>query len=388
MCDFPIPWQGLPESTPIGYPVRWWRGIRGAEVLAHDGPLTSPLILAYGLALQGLGAARLAINLLPSPPRSWRQSWTSFRRRPSWNPVWGIDLGTCTLKAVELARHSTGDRIQILQTAQIPHRRPLNTAENDEQVTEICRDTVQRFVEQFAISQAHAVLGFPGPRSLGRSFEIPRIKAAKLNDAVAYEAKLQIPVPLEEIHFDWHLWPSDAGAERMQSVTLLAARQVHLRRLLDSFDQSPIQPVAIQSDCLALYNAAAHEFWSPDTAADSRPSLAILEVGTESTNLVLASELSIRYRSLAIGTEKMNRALTTRFQLPRDKVEILRRRLSGTPWLYQVDQELTPLFAELMATTQRTLDAYLAEELAADEILITGGGSEQHGLVQHFVVGR
>ena len=174
----------------------------------------------------------------------------------------------------------------------------------------------------------------------------------------------------------------------MQTVTLLAARQVHVDRLLESLTDSPIVPIGVQSDCLALYNAAAQQFWQEcEAAAPQASRLALLEVGVEASNLVLASPHWVRYRSIAIGTEKMSRAVTARFQMTRANADVWRERPAGARWMYQLDEELTPLFAELAGETQRTLAAYQNDGLDADELLLTGGGAGQHGLLRHFITG-
>ena len=147
---FAVPWGKLPAATRLGCPVRWWRGIQVEAGNEAEPWLTARdrLMVAYGLALQGLGVSRLKLNLLPPDRASWLKRWTSSRSPQSCNQVWGIDLGTSGLKAVELSRERQSESIQLIRAVHLPHRRPLNSAENDGQVTEICRETVQRFVEQ------------------------------------------------------------------------------------------------------------------------------------------------------------------------------------------------------------------------------------------------
>jgi type IV pilus assembly protein PilM len=384
---FPMLWGKSPSTTRLGLPILRWQGTERACVTNDASPITDRLMLAYGLALQGLGIARLKMNLLPRERGSWWRRLSALRDAQSASPVWGIDLGTSALKAVELRLDSPQDEVEVTRTVCLPHQHPLNATESDDQVTEICRETIARFVTHCQLTRTSAVIGFPGPRSLGRSFEIPRLKASKLDEVIAYEARIQIPVPLEEIVFDWHVWPDEEPDSRMQSVTMLAARKIHIQRLLAPLADSPIQPIAVQSDCLALYNAAAHEFWPAPEAAEQtvKPPFAVLEIGTEATNLVLVSPCGIRYRSLSIGTERMNRSLIQRFQLPRNKVEQLRQQPAAAKWIYQVDEELRPLFLELVQDTQRTLVAYQADGMHAGELFVTGGGAGQHGLLREFI---
>ena len=379
-------WTKHPDSSSIGYPVRHWHSFSKVdavdefEELQHD-PVS--YLVAYGLALQGLGLAFLSPNLIGRRGRLLDRI-TNLRGSSQLNSVWGIDLGTAGIRAIELSREKPTDTPRVTRVLNIPHSMSLVDASASETAVELTKKSLLELVEQASISRGKAVVSFAGPKSLGRYFEIPKFKGNKLVDAVTYEARMQIPIPIEDIEFDWHTWDHDESA-RFVGITLLAARKDQIDETLNSFEGVPIKPMGLQSCCLALYNAAHHEFWRGQE--EEAEAIAMLDVGTESSTLIVGSPKLIRYRSMAIGTEKMNRYIMTHFKMTRDKAQAAREQWSGYRWMHQVDHELVPLYRELSSEVRRTLSAYENEGIHVRELLVTGGGARQYGLLRDFVHG-
>ena len=256
------------------------------------------------------------------------------------------------------------------------------------------RATMEAFVEQAELEQAAVVLGFPGPRSLGRNFEIPKFKGKKSAEAIAYEARMQIPIPADAIYYDWHPWPAAKDAT-FEKVALLAARREHVQRVIDLCQDLPLKPLAVQSVCIALYNAAVHELLEepadvpvkasakgpaaetrdepPDSARDNaHRAIAILDLGAESTSLVVASRSLIRFRNIALGTHRLDQALMSRFQLTRAQARQLRERPQSARWMYQTDEVVCEFADELSREVRRTLRVFEAEEIVIERLLCTG----------------
>jgi Tfp pilus assembly PilM family ATPase len=248
-----------------------------------------------------------------------------------------------------------------------------------------------RFVEEHVENQASVVVGFSGPRSLGRTFEIPRFKSKKAEEAIAYEARMQIPIPAEDIVYDWHTWPLPDDQASFQQVTLLAARRDHVTQVVDACAGLPIKVTAIQSVCLALYNAVMAEFFSPhETSADEELSaapVAVLDVGVDCSSLIIAAPNLVRHRSLPLGTFRWDRALMSRFKLTRQQADRLRQQPTSAQWMYQVDDVGRQAFGELAGDLRRTLRVYEGEGIQISRLLVTGGGSETFGLLRHLIHG-
>jgi Tfp pilus assembly PilM family ATPase len=75
----------------------------------------------------------------------------------------------------------------------------------------------------------------------------------------------------------------------------------------------------------------------------------------------------------------------SRFRFTHQQAQQLRHQPASAGWMYQVDEVVREVFGELTNTLQRTLQAYAAEGICIDRLLVTGGGSEQFGLMRRLV---
>ena len=268
----------------------------------------------------------------------------------------------------------------------------------------VIKQSLTRFADELEDASLSVVLGFSGPKTLGRWFDIPQMDSKKTADAIAYEAKLQIPIPIDDINYDWHAWPKEQRTEHsFQNVILLAARKDQINQHLDLVADLPIRVLAVQSICLALYNAAAFELLKKvDSTAQAsaqprkNPSkspagtvpqqdsvtLGVLDLGTESSNLIAVSPHFVRYRSMPIGTQRLDRELMKQLQLTRAQCEELRLNPGRARRLYQVEQIVASVFDELLNDLRRTTRAYESDGIRFDKLVVTGGGVEQLGVLR------
>jgi Tfp pilus assembly PilM family ATPase len=177
-------------------------------------------------------------------------------------------------------------------------------------------------------------------------------------------------------------------------VTLLAARRDHIQQIVDACANLPVKLLAIQSDCLALYNAAAAQFFAPPTESQddkdtansgSSPTIAILDVGADCSSLVIAAAHFVRHRSFPWGMHRLDRTLMSQFNLTAQQAQQLRQQPSSARWIYQLADVIDNVFEELAQDVSRTLRAYEAEGICVDQLLVTGGGSQQLGLFRRLV---
>ena len=149
----------------------------------------------------------LQLNLL-APTQLRAAPKLSGLRKSTPDSVWGCDLGGSGLKALQLQRDKASGDVEICDAVSMPHATPLAEAADDQAVTRCCGTRWHDLLDETRRQINHPiVLGFSGPRSLGRTFEIPNFKSKKAEEAIAYEAKMQIPIPADEIAYDWHAWP-------------------------------------------------------------------------------------------------------------------------------------------------------------------------------------
>jgi type IV pilus assembly protein PilM len=161
---------------------------------------------------------------------------------PIMKNILGLDLGSHSLKAVELRQTLRG--IEAIQLATQP--RP-------EDETPLA-DLVQEFVRFHHLTTDHVVTALRGDRISSRRPVFPFSDPRKLTQAVPFAVEGDLPFDLEEVAIDWEI----AGGERSatQVVASIASRS-DVADLLATLDKAGCPPRILEAEGLVLGNLAA-----------------------------------------------------------------------------------------------------------------------------------
>ncbi len=401
---FPIiPWAPAPSRPQFDPPVDWLGGfhrLRGANSTVDDGlrRQAGAFFVAAGLALQGLGQARITINLVPPvESTSLLGKLGRFRKTPTIQSAWGLDIGGSALKAIKLGiADSPAVGVTILASDCIPHRLNLATPEAETQRAEIIRESLQVWRErhQPAGDETICVNG-QATKILGRFFQIPTVKHKKIAELVTYEATQQIPFPLADLSWGYQvLNPLDPQDEReadpgeLRAVVVAAMRSSDTRDQLQPFVQLDLSVHTLQAETLALYNFLSFDHFAADSAGDSAEGancIALLDVGSDAANLVICSRDRIWFRTLRCGGNDVNLALTREFKLTFAQAEEVKRQLGKARRLGALLETLDQPLAKLVGETQRSLEAFNKEQpdQRVDRLWVCGGAAHQYGLLRY-----
>src|SRR6266436_5087332 len=113
--------------------------------------------------------------------------------------VWGIDLGQCALKAIRL--ETIDGAVTATAFDYIEHPKILSQPDADPD--ELTREALQQFLSRNSIKGDMVVISVPGQSGLARFVKLPPVEEKKVADIVKFEAKQQIPFPLEEVVWDF-----------------------------------------------------------------------------------------------------------------------------------------------------------------------------------------
>src|SRR5438132_9532934 len=113
--------------------------------------------------------------------------------------VWGIDVGQCALKALRL------EVIEGVVTATafdyIEHPKILSQPDADPD--QLTREALESFLKRNDLRGDMVVISVPGQSGLARFVKLPPVEEKKIDAIVTFEAKQQIPFPLEEVVWDY-----------------------------------------------------------------------------------------------------------------------------------------------------------------------------------------
>ncbi len=278
--------------------------------------------------------------------------------------VWGIDVGKCALKAVKL-RIGADKSAEIVAADYIEHGTIMN--QQDADVDALWASTLEKFLSRNDISNDKVVVSVAGQQTLARFTKLPPVEKKKVPDIVRYEADQQIPFDMDEVVWDYQVFQAPDSPD--VEVGIFAIKRNLIRDHLIHFEAGGIEAMAVQSSPLSLYNAAHYdEVIGDDTVV-------LLDIGTESTDLLVATKDSLWTRTFDLGGNSFTEALVKSFKLSFSKAEALKRSAASSKYARQVFQAMRPVFADLVQELQRSLGFYTATHRDADLSKVVGIGS-------------
>ncbi len=279
---------------------------------------------------------------------------------------WGIEIGAASIKALKIELVGD-DQVKVRDFAVIQHPKVLSTPGVDP--SEVLRVSLGTLVANHDLSKASIAISVPGHSSFARFAKLPPVEPKKVPDIVKFEAIQQIPFQLEEVEWDYQTFQAPDSPD--VEVGIFAVKRDRIMEQLDMLQELGITPNHVVLSPIAVYNALAYDLsFSTDT-----PGTILVDVGTTSTDLIVATPGRVWVRTFPIGGHQFTEALVNQFQLTYAKAEKLKREADNTKHARQVFQAMRPVFADLAQDVQRSVGFYEQINRDAELSRLIGVGS-------------
>src|SRR5207253_3095274 len=284
--------------------------------------------------------------------------------------VWGIDLRQCALKAIRL--ESLNGEVTATAFDYIEHPKILSQPDADPD--ELTREALQQFLSRNSIKGDMVVISVPGQSGLARFVKLPPVEEKKIADIVRFEAKQQIPFPLDEVVWDFQKLSAGVvtdGFALETEIGLFAMKRDMVNRYMQHFTDVHVEVHVVQMAPLALCNFVSHDLLGKDAAGDvkkdedaddeeeaggKKQCVVALDIGTDNSNLVITdAEKIIWQRPIPLGGNHFTRALTKDLKLTFAKAEHLKRNAVKSPDLKKILSALKPVLNDFVSEVQRSL---------------------------------
>ena len=307
--------------------------------------------------------------------------------------VWGIDIGNSSLKALRCRPHESTDRVLADAFDYIEY--PKILTQPGAEPAELVAEALKQFSSRNSVRGDHVAISVPGQNGLARFIKLPPVESKKIPDIVRYEARQQIPFDLNDVVWDYQRMgggSEEEGFALETEIGLFAMKRDQVFRALEPFREAGIEVDVIQLTPLALYNYVAfdqlHDLppideYDPDNPP---PSLVVLSLGTDATDLVVSNGYRVWQRSIPLGGNHFTKALTKELKLTFAKAEHLKRNATSAQDPKAVFQAMRPVFNDMLTEIQRSLGYFSSIDRSAKigTVLTLGNAMKLPGLRRYL----
>ena len=301
--------------------------------------------------------------------------------------VWGIEIGQAGLKAIRLRYAEAADQVIAVAFDYIPH--PKILSQPDAVPDELIGQALDTFLSRNETNGDLIAISVPGQTSLARFIQLPPVQSNRVPEIVKYEAKQQIPFALEDVIWDYQ--PLGGGIEESgymldAEVGIFAMKRDQVLHALQPFLKRKIEVELIQIAPLGLYNTLCYDSLGmrvdQDFEGNPEESAIVVDMGADSTTLMVTNGNKIWIRNVPIGGNHFTRALTKEMKLTFAKAEHLKCNATRSEDPRAVFQALRPVFNEYVSEIQRSIGYFSSvnRDAKISKVYGTGNGFKLAGL--------
>jgi len=257
--------------------------------------------------------------------------------------VWGLDIGNSAIKAVKMVRSGTEARITDFDIIDI------QAGDDEANRAQRVQSALSTLCTNHAFGRDPVYLSLSGDMCLFREFQLPPGSEGKLNDLVMYEAKQQIPFPLDQVEMGWERFDDPTGAG--VGVEMIVVRKNIIADILALTDQFKLNVQGVTVSPVALFNFIKYEY------QPAGPTV-ILDAGYKSTDFVVMNGRHMYSRTIQIAGREITRVLENKFKVSYDKAEELKKNLESNKQKDKILGVIEPTLRQLGAEIQRTIGFY------------------------------
>jgi len=301
--------------------------------------------------------------------------------------AWGIDIGKCGLKALRCQVSPTDPRKLIADTYEYIEY-PMMLSQPEADPVELVRAAIEEFLSRHSLVGERVAVAAPGQSGLAKFIKLPPIEAKKIPDIVRYEASQQIPFPLDQVEWTWQRLAGgieESGFVMDAEVALFAMKKEQVNKALAPLTNAGIEVDVLQLQPIALANMLMFDQLPPADTIDPDeppPSIVLISIGVDSTDVVVTNGLKMAQRSVPIGGSTFTKALVKEMQFTFQKAEQEKRNAVRATDPRAVFKAMRQVFTDFTSDIQRSLTFFTSNDrsLRIGKVFLVGNAAKLRGL--------
>jgi type IV pilus assembly protein PilM len=289
----------------------------------------------------------------------------------------GLDIGSNSVKIVEIDRSKKGYELQYVGLAPLPDGA---IAEKSIKKADVVGNAV-RALHGLSSRNKQVAVSLSGKAVIIKQVTMTSMSDAQLEKQIQMEAEPYIPFDIKDVNLDFFIMGDRPEKEGAMEVVLVAAKKDYMGEYMDLLKSLGLIPVVVDVDPFAL--EVMYEFCYPNVQEEI---VALVNVGASTMNInILKSGASQYTRDLPLGGDSITREIMRFFDVSYERAENIKRGAQldkiNARNLRKIFQRSVDYF---VSELQKILD-FFSTNVSYDpiqKIFLSGGAAPTYGLVQ------
>ena len=294
-------------------------------------------------------------------------------------PIFGFDLGTRTVKVMQLGHNGKGLEVLGYGHTTFPADAIVEGIVAEPEAIAKAMAPLLRDVGAGRITSRRVVAALPVAKVFTRVLDLPPMAPADVGAAVKLEAEQYVPVPLPDLYIDYEI--IEQQPDHLE-VLMVAAPRAIVDSYLKLFELMDLEVIALESSLSAVTRALV-------SAAPLKLTTLVADFGSTSIDLTVHDRIIRLTDTIALGGDSLTTQLSSKLQITHDQAHDIKVRFGLAKSGLQ-PKVLTALAAPLDTITgemKRVLKYYASrtnQEHPVQTVMLAGGSASMPGLAAYL----
>lgn len=311
--------------------------------------------------------------------------------------ILGIDIGTSSIKLVQLKKDDGIFKLEnyaqlILADYLKGGDNPIQTSTLKMQDSQVA-GLLKNLIEVSKVTTKRAVFSVPLFSSFVTLIEMPKMTMDEIAQAISFEARQYVPVPINEVVLDWSVVGtvlSEASTKEMLDVGKKEIKGEKLQVLLVAVPKevvekyhriarfSNLELIGLEIESFALAKALVQK--------DLRP-VCILDIGARSTNICIVENGYVKLtHNIDTSGSDITKALANSLNVSLERAESLKKE-QGLK-LGEIERDIYNVLTSMLDVILNEVEKYISlyfkkTNKNIEKIILAGGSSFMPGLDEY-----
>lgn len=297
----------------------------------------------------------------------------------------GIDIGTAAIKIMELSKD--GGRFTLKNYGMFELKKGLADEKGKQNILQLPDQEIiwgiKEVLKKSKIKASDVIASIPSFSTFSTVLEMPYLSQEELAQAIPFEARKYVPVPMDQIVLDWSIidvpnQQTVVGKPVMVEIFIAAVPKDETARYQSIMKGSGLNLVALELENSALIRALL---------GNDLSATAIVNIGGRSTSIVVVSKGYERIgHNYEVGGFQITKTISDSLNVNLQKAEELKRQLGLNPKDENIIMKAMSSLVDMMVfETKKTITNYEeTKNQKIGKILLTGGMTNMPHFAEYF----
>lgn len=300
------------------------------------------------------------------------------------NDVFGLDLSDLSVKVAQIEKN--GSLEEVVSFASLPITSGIisdGEIKNKQQVAEIIKRVLQG-ARPRKIKTNKVICSLPETKAFLRIISMPEMKTEEVREAVKWEIEATIPLPIDQIYYDWQVLEKSFGTEKGKiNLLVVAVGKNTVDQTMEVLALAGLEVVGLEIESVAQSRSLLDE-------KKEKESVLLVDVGDRRTSFVIADAgIPCFTSSIPLSGTSLTNAIAKNLGVSFEEAENIKIQYGiGSDFKNDaIFKAVEPVLENLASEIERSIDFYVSSlqySVGVDKIMMCGGGSNTKGLLPYL----